>query len=257
MLFGCFPEPELRDCAYSVWFTYTVNMAHNVRKAMLSRPSLFGATSVQDASPPPGDYIQPNLGHGLRIWWAYYWPTSLISFFIVVVLTVLLNKAWENFIVSTQVVRWVNRILPYVVISAVSLLGIRRILGKKFRSFSIALLPRAFASGGEPLSRTFKRAVRVWWAFIWRAVVYSVIFRIAGSIALSLTIGIFTAIGGMMGAVAAFVSQVLIDGAVGLFVIYSGILDEEFGDFRVTLVPRGAMLSAASVVEPAMPNPVP
>lgn len=224
---------------------------------MLSTPGSFDSASLESASQSQGNYIQPNLGHGLRIWWAYYWPTSLISFFIVVVLMVLLRKAWENVMVSGQVVLWVNRILPYVVIFAVSMLGIRRILGKKFRSFSIALLPRDAAFGVEPLSRSFQRTVRVWWAFIWRAVVYSVIFRVAGSIALSLTIGIFTAIGGMMGAIVPFFSQVVIDGAVGLFVIYSGILDEEFGDFRVTLVPRGAVRGAASAVEPAAPNPVP
>lgn len=223
---------------------------------MLSKPGLFDSASLESTSPSQGNYIQPNLGHGLRIWWAYYWPTSLISFFIVVVLTVLLRKAWENGMVSGQVALWANRILPYVVIFAVSMLGIRRILWKKFRSFSIALLPRDAAFGVEPLSRSFQRAVRVWWAFIWRAVVYSVIFRIAGSIALSLTIGVFAAISGMMGTVVAFVSQVLIDGAVGLFVIYSGILDEEIGDFRVTLVPRGADPGAASAVEPAAPSPV-
>lgn len=159
--------------------------------------------------------------------------------------------------VSGHVVLWANRILPYVVISAVSILGIWRILGKKFRAFSIALLPRAAASSGEPLPRTFQRTLRVWWAFIWRAVVYSVIFRFAGSIALSLTIGIFTAIAGPMGALVTFVLQVLIDGAVGLFVIYSGILDEDFGDFRVTLVPRAVVLSAAPAVEPAAPNSFP
>jgi hypothetical protein len=224
---------------------------------MLSKPGLLDAPSIESASPSQGKYIQPNLGHGLRIWWAYYWPTSLISFFIVVVLTVLLRKAWENDTVSTQVVRWANRILPYLVVSAVSLLGIWRILAKKFRSFSIALLPRAAVSGGEPLPRSFQRTVRVWWAFIWRAVVYSVIFRIAGSIALGLTIGIFAAIAGPMGEVVSFVSQVLIDGAVGLFVIYSGILDEEFGDFRVTLVPRAVVSSAAPAVQPAAPNSLP
>jgi len=215
---------------------------------MLSEPGLLNAPS-----PPQGNYIQPNLGHGLRIWWAYYWPTFLISSFIIVVLTVLLRKAWENVMVSGLIVLWANRILPYVVIFAVSVLGIRRILGKKFRSFCIALLPRDAALGMEPLSRSFQRTLQVWWAFIWRVIVYSVIFRLAGSIALGLTIGIFTAMGGVMGVVVPFVSQVLIDGAVGLFVIYSGILDEEFGDFRVTLVPRGA----GSAVDPAAPNPVP
>jgi hypothetical protein len=72
-----------------------------------------------------------------------------------------------------------------------------------------------------------------------------------------MTIGILAALGGPMRTIVPFVSQVLIDGAVGLFVIYSGILDEEFGDFRVTLVPRAVVLNAAPHVEPAAPNSLP
>ena len=222
---------------------------------MLGNSVSFDAASLE--RPSQENYLQPNLGHGLRIWWAYYWPTFLISVIIIVVLSALLRKAWENDVLSTQVVRWANWILPYAVISAVSLLGVWRILGKKFHSFSIALLPRAPASGSEPLPRSFQRTLRVWWEFIWRNVVYSVIFRIAGSIALSLTIGIFAALGGRTGAFVSFVSQIVMDGAVGLFVIYSGILDEEFADFRVTLVPRAVVLSAAPTVQPAAPNALP
>ena len=48
-----------------------------------------------------------------------------------------------------------------------------------------------------------------------------------------------------MGTAVPFVMQVLIDGAVGLFVIYSGILDEEFGDFRVSLAPRTGRVPVA------------
>jgi len=137
------------------------------------------------------------------------------------------------------------------------MLGIWRILAKKFHAFSIALLPRAPASGSEPLSLSLQRTLRVWWEFIWRNVVYSVILRIAGSIALSLTIGILATLGGRAGAFVSFVLQGLMDAAVGLFVIYSGILDEEFADFRVTLVPRAPILSAAPAVEPAAPNSLP
>ncbi len=224
---------------------------------MPSKTGLFDAPPLRDASVSQENYIQPNLAFGLRIWWAYYWPTFLISSFIIGVLTVLLRRAWENVMVSGLVVLWADRILPYAVIFVVSMLGIHRILGKKFRSFYIALLPRDATLGAEPLSRTLERTLRVWWAFIWRAIVYSVVFRFAGSIALGLTIGILTAIGGAMGAVVPFVSQVLIDAAVGSFVIYSGLLDEEFGDFRVALVPRMAALSATPAVEPTAPNPVP
>ena len=231
--------------------------ARHGHKAMLSKPGSFDAASLERASPSQEDYVQPNLGHGLRIWWAYYWPTSLISFIIIVVLSVLLRKAWENHTLSTQVVQWANRILPYAVVSAVSMLGIWRILAKKFHSFSIALLPRAPASGNEPLSLSLQRTLRVWWEFIWRNVVYSVILRFAGSIALSLTIGILATLGGRTGAFVSFVLQGLMDAAVGLFVIYSGILDEEFADFRVTLVPRAPISIAAPSVEPAAPNSLP
>jgi hypothetical protein len=226
-------------------------------EAMLSKPGLFDVPPIQGASASQGNYIQPNLGYGLRIWWAYYWPTFLISSFIIGILMVLLRRAWENVMVSGHVVLWANRILPYAVTFVVSMLGIHRILRKKFRSFYIALLPRDATFGVESMSRTLERTLRVWWAFIWRAIVYSVVFRFAGSIAIGLTIGILTAIGGKMGALVPFVSQILIDAAVGSFVIYSGLLDEEFGDFRVTLVPRVAALSATPAVEPTAPNPVP
>jgi hypothetical protein len=224
---------------------------------MPSNPGSFDAASLQRSSPSQENYLQPNLSHGLRIWWAYYWPTSLISFIIIVVLAALLRKAWENDVLSTQVALWANRILPYAVVSAVSMLGIWRILAKKFHSFSIALLPRAPASGTEPLSLSLQRTLRVWWEFIWRNVVYSVILRVAGSIALSLTIGILATLGGRTGVFVSFVLQGLMDAAVGLFVIYSGILDEEFADFRVTLVPRAPISIAAPSVEPAAPNSLP
>jgi hypothetical protein len=91
------------------------SLGQNPRKSMLSKPGLFNAPSAPSASLPQRDYIQPNLGHGLRIWWAYYWPTFLISSFVIGVLMVLLRKAWENLVVSGHVVLWANRILPYVV----------------------------------------------------------------------------------------------------------------------------------------------
>ena len=128
---------------------------------MSTTPSSFDAPLPGDASLSQENYIQPTLGHGLRIWWAYYWPVSLISFFIIVGVSVLLRKAWESDVLSTEVVRWANRILPYAVIFVVSMIGIRRILGKKFRAFSIALLPRGAVVVGQPLSLSFERTLRM------------------------------------------------------------------------------------------------
>lgn len=236
---------------------FTSHAPHNAHEAMLSKPGLFDAHPAEGAPPVQGSYIQPNLAYGLRIWWAYYWPTFLISSLILGVLMVLLRRAWESLILRDEVVLWANRILPYAVIFFVSMFGIHRILRKEFRSFHVALLPRDTTSGVEPLSRTFERTLRVWWAFIWRNIFYSVVFKFAGSLALGMIIGVLTAIAGRLGAVVSFVSEVLIDAAVGSFVIYSGLLDEEFGDFRVTLMPRVAALSTTPAAEPTAPNSVP
>ena len=214
------------------------------------------APPVRSASPFQEDYIQPSLAYGLRIWWAYYWPTFLISALVIGVLSVLLRRAWEYLILRDQVVLWTNRILPYAVTFFVSMFGIHRILSKKFQSFCIALLPRNASFSAEALPRTSQRTLRVWWEFIWRSIVYSIIFRFAGSIALGLIAGMLASIGGVTGKVVPLIFQVLIDAAVGTLVIYSGLLDEEFGDFRVTLVPRIAFPSATPAVEPTAPNPV-
>lgn len=235
--------------------TLTSITSDNLAQTMATESHLSGGYLSPRAS-STDNYVQPNLASGLRVWWAYYWPTLLISIFLISLLTFFLRKALENAVVSRQFVGWVSQILPYGVLCLVSMLGIYRILTKKFSSFYIALLPRNAIIGGEPLPRTAKRTLRVWWAFIWRAVVYSLIFRFAGSVALGLTIGFFASIGGIVGKLVPFVIQVLIDAAVGAFVIYSGLLDEEFGDFRVTLLPREAALSATPAVEPAAPNPI-
>ena len=44
----------------------------------------------------PINYVQPTLGHGLRIWWAFFWPTNLISMFLVIVVNFWLRYLYQN-----------------------------------------------------------------------------------------------------------------------------------------------------------------
>jgi hypothetical protein len=213
----------------------------------MASPPLVNAASPLSESSPLEDYVQPSLGHGLRIWWAYYWPTSLVSLFVIVFLNVLLRKAWENALISGHVVLWSSRILPYVAVYGFSIFTIRYVLGKSFRSFRVALLPRDPQSRTETMPRSFGRTIRVWWAFCWRTGVYSLIVRFAGNVALSFTIGISSSMSRAMATWVPIIAQVVIDGAVGLFVIYSAILDEEFADFRVALLPREPAVAAVPV----------
>ena len=136
---------------------------------MLSKPGIFDDPSPSCASVTLEDYIQPTLNHGLRVWWAYYWPTSLISVVLIATISIVLRIAWQNALVSAGFVRWASSILAYVVTYAISLFIIHYILAKRFRHFRVALLPRDISSTGQSLPRTFPRTIRVWWAFSWRA----------------------------------------------------------------------------------------
>lgn|SRR5215467_3713368 len=222
---------------------------------MLSKSGILDDASSSHASVPLGDYIQPTLNHGLRVWWAYYWPTSLISFVFIAMISIALRLAWQNFLVSASFVRWANSILPYAVTYAISLFIIHYILAKRFRHFRVALLPRDISSTDQSLPRTVARTIRVWWAFSWRAVVFSVILRFAGGIAIGFVVAALSMLGPGMTALVPIAAQVIIDGAVGLFVMYSAILDEEFGDFRVALLPRGDVTTVASAAPTPSPAP--
>jgi Na+/citrate or Na+/malate symporter len=100
----------------------------------------------------------------------------------------------------------------------------------------------------QPLPRTFLRTIRVWWTFVWRTFVYSLIASFAGSVLIGTLTGILSEFGRVMAILTPIVVNVVIAGAVGLFVMYSNILDEEFGDFRVALLPPdGAALETPSL----------
>ncbi|MGH9709104.1 MAG: hypothetical protein ACRD37_00970, partial [Candidatus Acidiferrales bacterium] len=120
----------------------------------------------------------------------------------------------------------------------VALFIIRYILGKRFRHFRIGLLPTAGGPDTQPLRPTWKRTVRVWWTLSWRSVLYIVFLSFAASVSLGMLMGFLSEMGRAMAILVPLLESLIISGAVGLFVIYSNILDEEFGDFRVVLLPR-------------------
>jgi hypothetical protein len=60
------------------------------------------------ASPVPpalSNYIQPNLAHGLRIWWAFFWPTTLISMVLTIVVNYWARYFYENSNVPGRLLR--------------------------------------------------------------------------------------------------------------------------------------------------------
>jgi hypothetical protein len=210
---------------------------------------MFDAPHPANSAEPTGNYVQPTLGHGLRIWWAFYWRTSIASLILALGVNLLLRPLSRN-----SAIAFVQRYDAYPFYYLVAFFVMAYILRKNFRTFRIALLSNHGAEGAIPLAPTLPRTARVWWAFCWRAVIYRVIAAAAVSFPLGWTVGFLAALlprpwGGVL---LTLTVQIVLDGVVGMFVIYSSILDEDISDFRVGLEPRTA--SAVSLATAAAPQ---
>lgn len=201
---------------------------------------MFDAPRPASSAAQPSNYIQPNLGYGLRIWWAFYWRTILSS----ILLAAGVNLALRSFSNNPAIVL-LSRYDSYFFYYLSAFFMMAYILRKNFRLFRIALLSDRGGEGSRPLPPTLRRTARVWWTFCWRAVLYRIIAAVAVSFPLGWIMGFLEAIlpGLATFALISVMVQVILDGAVGMFVIYSNVLDEDISDFRVALLPRTALTS--------------
>jgi hypothetical protein len=195
------------------------------------------------------NYIQPTLADGLRIWWAFYWRTLLLTYVTVIVLNIGIRALWSAGLMPaavTQIAAFVIRYDNYPIYYGFAFVALAIVLRKSFRGFRIALLSNYGTEGAQELPPTFARTARVWWTFCWRAVVYRVVLTVAIMFPMGWIAGFLTALIPSNGfaALLYLAMQILLDAVVGAFVIYSNILDEDISDFRVALVPRGETASA-------------
>jgi hypothetical protein len=218
---------------------------------MLSPPSMFDVRQEPGSALPASDYIQPNLGHALRVWWAFYWRTSLISGVLAFGATYGLKLLYENTSLPAFWIGWAMKLAPYVLFYSVAIFVMRSILHKKFRHFRIGLSPKAAPESRQVLQPTIKSALRVWWVYSWRAVIYSLVAGVVVSYPMNLSLGLF-APGPVVMALFSTGLGFVIGAGVGLYVIYSNILDEDFADFHVCLWPREVETTPSG---DAFPNP--
>ncbi len=201
---------------------------------MPAPPSLMGDRPVAQPVASENGYIQPTLSHGLRIWWALFWRTTLAS-----------SISFGGPVLAFHLV-----LPPYWSFSvdyAVTLAMMYFILRKRFRGFQIRLLSKFDRT--QVLQPNFRRTVRIWWTFTWRTLVYRIVLSFAMSVPLGFLSGAVAVIYPPLGPAFGFLVGLAIEAGVGLFTIYSSILDEEIGDFCVTL--------AANTIAEFVPNPVP
>lgn len=203
---------------------------------------------------PNNSYIQPDLGYGLRIWWAFYWRSLLISSALTVIFGLIVNASTDSLPLRTAIAKY----SPFGVSYLVAIFVFKYILGKKFRHFRIALVSPE--NSFELLPVTFRRTIRVWWIYCWRTLIYALVLTFAASILSAFITGVVESIFPSLVAFLPILIQQVIGGMVGLFVIYSNILDEQIGDFQVTLLPVGSALvtatnpAAGEAINPSSPT---
>jgi hypothetical protein len=191
-----------------------------------------GSTSVLEG------YIQPNFGHALRVWWAFYWPTFIISIIITFWLGVLAKWLLRT-TDSSRLILGLFLFLAAIVLPCLAGVFIMQyILRKDFRHFRIALTTRwREGQPQQPLPPTFERALRVWWTYAWRTFIYDIVAFAVMMIPSAAIVGILS-LNHELAMVAPFVLDESIKAVIALYVIHAYILDEDMGDFRVCLLPR-------------------
>jgi hypothetical protein len=216
--------------------------------------------SLSFATPAPtsssgglNDYIQSNFGHVLCIWWAYYWPTTLITFLLGILLGMVVRVLYQNVILPGTILIPVSKYGGYVINYIVAFFIMQYVLGKKFRHFRLALVSSADLASTQTLPATFERTLRVWWIFTWRTVVYGILALAFVLYPVGMFVGLFRP-SPLFSTVFFFLLGTATGGALSLFVIYSNILEEDIGDFRVVLLPRKDRAPAQT---PLAANPAP
>jgi purine-cytosine permease-like protein len=210
---------------------------------------MSGESSAAETTVADSVYIQPTLNHGLRVWWAFYWRNTLLSLVVMVFIAALL----QILSVPAQSRQYVMTYGQYVVFYILVIFMIHYIVRRKYRDFRLSLVS-ANSDTPQILKPTLKRTLRVWLTYTWRSLLYVAIASVAINVSLGFLTGavaiIFPSLARVFPALIGFV----VAAAVGLFVVYSNILDEEFGEFRVILAPVGG---ATDVGRAPVPDTVP
>src|SRR5271154_582925 len=144
---------------------------------MPNPPSMFGSPSPVPiaASGNTQEYIQPTFNDGLRIWWAFFWPTTLASGILNILAMAWIKYLYQNSYVPGSTLRYVRMAAPYLISYAVAFFVMYYVLHKNFRHFHIGLLSNGGGEGAQPLAPTFRRTLPIWFTYSWRTFVYRLI----------------------------------------------------------------------------------
>jgi hypothetical protein len=243
------PLEELLSGVLDLRNSLTQNAPHS---PMSNPPTMFASPSGGEPKSPLNDYIQPNLGHALRTWWAFYWPMFLITIVLNYSIGITIRYLYENIGFPARPLILFSRYNSYVVNYVVAIFIMHYILGKRFRHFRLGLQTNSEVDPARELPVTFVRTLRAWWTYTWRTILLFVLGWAFVIDPATWFVGIFRP--SPISSVLIFaVLGFVVGGGIALFVIHSSILDEDIGDFRVVLLPRkkGSQLPASLASDPA------
>jgi len=118
---------------------------------------LAGATSTSASD----GYIQPTLGHALRIWWAFYWPSTLVSLVLGFGFGRMLRLIFQNGWATATFVRLTAQIGGYAINYLAALFVLYYILNKNFRYFRLGLISSSSGAPNIAVDVTYARTLRV------------------------------------------------------------------------------------------------
>jgi len=91
-------------------------------------------------------------------------------------------------------------------------------------------------AGDGSLQPTFKRAARIWWAWVWRSLVFGGAAGLFASLVLNLS-GILNRISEKAGQYLGAAVGIALAVPVGIWV-FQMVLEKDFGEFRIRLVSK-------------------
>ena len=98
------------------------------------------------------------------------------------------------------------------------------------------------------LEPTFKRSARIWWAWVWRSALFGGAAGLFGSVVLSVS-GILEHISENAGKYLGLAVGLALAVPVGIWV-FQIILEKDFGEFRIRLVPKSPPAATPSPIDP-------
>lgn len=207
---------------------------------------MFGDGPAAPADSGATDYIQPTLAHGLRIWWAFYWRDSLVAFVLGLQLGAAVQWLVNHGMLAERMRPFALQFGVYGITYIPAIFVMYYIVRKPFRGFRIRLTSIPDGESIRTLEPSPKRILRIWWTYTWRTAVYTFALSIAMSVPMGFVAGAATVISPTFGKLFGVFQTLIVAGGVGLFVIYSNVLDEEIADFCVGLVPTEPLATAPS-----------